>query len=276
MSRKAFTLLELMVVVAIMAAMATLSVNGYRALTKGMQDRSAIVAVQTLVDAARQRAEIDRKPMLVYFYDELLQEADETKGADLIGHGVAVAIRPIGRISAIDGNFLCDEFGDLDQIYAEENQQSSDDGVNQQNRTAMRFYRLADGNYADVKPSVVNKLIAASYLLTGESIDDVGVDDGDSGDGKMIRCFAFEKVGGNAGFHVGDVYGGEFASVTLPNGYYFGQSAPSAVERRKVGEPMEIKPTAAGSSGAKAVTVYSMKAGSNTLDPVGTTKTGGN
>ena len=29
-SRKAFTLLELMVVVAIMAAMATLSVNGYR------------------------------------------------------------------------------------------------------------------------------------------------------------------------------------------------------------------------------------------------------
>ena len=272
MKRKAFTLLELMVVVAIMAAMATLAVSGYRALTKGMQDRSALVAVQTLVDAARQRAEIDREPMLVYFYDELLQTADETKGTDLIGHGVAVAVRPIGRISAIDGNYLCDEFGDLDQIYAQENQQSSDEGVNRKNKTAMRFYRLADGNYADVKPSVVSKLTAASYLLTGESAGDDG---GDSGDGKMIRCFAFEKVGGNAEFRVGDVYGGEFASVTLPNGYYFGSSAPSSVERRKVSEPMEIKPTAAKASGAEAVTVYSMKVGSNRLDPVGTTKTGG-
>jgi hypothetical protein len=140
----------------------------------------------------------------------------------------------------------------------------------------MRFYRLADGNYVDVKPSVASKFISVSYLLTGESVDDAGVADGDSGDGKMIRCFAFEKVGGNAGFHVGDVYGGEFASVTLPNGYYFGQSAPSAVERRKVREPMEIRPTAAGSSGVEPVMVYSIKVGSNTLDPVGTTKTGGN
>jgi len=251
-------------------------VNGYRALTKGMQDRSAIVAVQTLVDAARQRAEIDRKPVLVYFYDELLQEADENKGADLIGHGVAVAVRPIGRISAIDGNYLCDEFGDLDQIYAEENQQSSDDGANRKNRTAMRFYRLADGNYADVKPSVVSRSMAASYLLTGESTGDADVAGGDSGDGKMIRCFAFEKVGGNAGFHIGDVYGGEFASVTLPDGYYFEKNVPSSVGRFRVGEPMEIKPTASGSSGVEPVTIYSMKVGSNGLDPVGTTKTGGN
>ena len=260
MSRKAFTLLELMVVVAIMAALATLSVNGYRALTKGMRDRSAIVAVQSLVDAARQRAEIDRKPVFVFLYDELLQEANESYGADLVGRGVAIAVRPIGRITAVDGNFLCDEFGDLDQIYAEENQQASDAAVANQDKSAMRFYRLADGAYVDVKPSVVSRPLSASYLMTGET---------------LIRCFAFEKTGG-ASFSVGDVYGGEFASVVLPPGYYFGSSAPSSVGRVKIGSPMEIRPTTGAASGAQGVTVYSMKPGSKKLDPVGTTKTGGN
>lgn len=274
-SRKAFTLLELMVVVAIMAALSTLSVNGYRALTKGMRDRSAIVAVQTLVDAARQRAEIDRKPMIVYFYDELLQEANESAGDDLVGHGVAVAVRPMGRFSAIDGNYLCDEFGDLDQIYSEENP-DSDGGSQQNNKTAMRLYRLADGNYADVKPSVVSKSLSASYLLTGESVGDSDAAEGGAGGEKLIRCFAFEKVGGNAGFAVGDVYGGEFASVTLPKGYYFGSSVPSSVGRVRVGEPMKINPTSSGASGAESVTVYSMRASSTQLDPVGKTTTGGN
>ena len=274
-SRKAFTLLELMVVVAIMAALSTLSVNGYRALAKGMRDRSALVAVQTLVDAARQRAEIDRKPMIVYFYDELLQKANESTGDDLVGHGVAVAVRPTGRFSAIDGNYLCDEFGDLDLTYSEENPES--DGGSQQNgKTAMRLYRLADGNYADVKPSVVSRPLSASYLLTGESTGDSDVTEGGSGGEKLIRCFAFEKVGGDAGFSVGDVYGGEFASVTLPNGYYFGSSVPSSVGRVKI-KQMEIRPSSSGqASGATAVTVYSMKASSTQLDPVGATATGGN
>jgi len=187
-TRKAFTLLELMIVVAIMAALSTLSISGYRALTKGMRDRSAIVAVQTLVDAARQRAEIDRKPMIVYFYDDLLQEANESAGADLVGHGVAIAVRPMGRFSAIDGNYLCDEFGDLDIIYSAENPDSEGSGQ-QNNRTAMRLYRLADGNYADVKPSVVSKPISASFLLTGETAGDTGVTTGEGGGEKLIRNF---------------------------------------------------------------------------------------
>ena len=271
-TRKAFTLLELMIVVAIMAALSTLSISGYRALTKGMRDRSAIVAVQTLVDAARQRAEIDRKPMIVYFYDDLLQEANESAGADLVGHGVAIAVRPMGRFSAIDGNYLCDEFGDLDIIYSAENPDSEGSGQ-QNNRTAMRLYRLADGNYADVKPSVVSKPISASFLLTGETAGDTGVTTGEGGGEKLIRNFAFEKVGG-AGFNVGDAYGGEFASVTLPKGYYFGSSAPSSVGRVPIRQ-MEIRPSSGQASGASSVTVYSMRVGSTQLDPVGTTTTGG-
>lgn len=263
--RKAFTLLELMVVVAIMAALATLSINGYRALTKGMQDRSALVAVQTLVDAARQRAEIDRKPALVFFYDELLTKADESKGTDLVGRGIAIAVRPIGRISAVDGNYFCDEFGDLDQIYAAENQLDGDSSESASGGTAMRLYRMADGSSVDVSPTVARRLVSATYILTGESSDDVADGSSDSG-GKQIVCCAFKKVGGGS-FAVGDVYGGEFASVTLPDGYYFGSSAPKS-EGRFFVHKFDID---SAGNGARAVDVYAMKAGQTALDKIGST-----
>ena len=215
-------------------------------------------------------------PVFIYLYDELLQEANESAGADLVGRGVAIAVRPIGRITAVDRDYLCDEFGDLDQIYAEENQQTSDAGAANQDKTSMRLYRLADGDYVDVKPSVASRPLAASYLITGETDDDSGSAQNADAGGKLIRCFAFEKTGGGAGFYVGDVYGGEFASVVLPPGYYFGSSAPSSVGRVRVKSPMKILPTASAASGADSVTVYSMKPGSRKLEPVGTTKTGGN
>lgn len=274
--RRAFTLLELMVVVAIMAALAAISVSGYRALTKGMQDRSALVAVQTLVDAARQRAEIDRQPMVIYFYDQLLQTHDESAGTDMTGHGIAVAVRPIGRISAIDGNYLCDEFGDLDQVYASENQQSSDASANDSNETAIRFYRMADGNYVDVSPTVAKRPISAVFIMTGETSGDNSSED-DSGE-KQILCHAFKKLSGTATFKVGDVYGGEFASVTLPDGYFFGSSAPTQVGVKSI-EKMQIDAPDSCSDeakGAKSVTIYARGAGGIGLDKVGSTTTGGN
>lgn len=263
-SRKAFTLLELMVVVAIMAALATLSVGGYRALAKGMKDRSAIVAVQTLVDAARQRAGIDRSTVAVYFYDELLQKADDSTGADTVGRGVAVAVRPAGRISAVDGQAFYDEFADLDKAYSHDGSGSG--------RSTMRIYKMSDGSYADVDTEVVELDASALYLLTGEEIggQNGAAPSGDDG-GKLIRMFGFKKVSG-ASFSAGDMYGGEFASVTLPDGYYFGSSAPTQVGRARIGSPMTITP----SSAAAPVTIYAMKAGSRELEKVGTTTTGGN
>lgn len=273
MTRRAFTLIELMVVVAIMAAMATLSINAYRAVVKGMRDRAALVAVQTLVDAARQRAEIDRKQVNVYFYDECQRTADASTGAELSGHGIAIAVRPTGRVSRIDGNFICDEFGDLDQMFAEENQLDSDLSANGGNSGAMLIYRLADGSFAEVRPTVVDRSSSASYILSGNSSTGQSSDDGE----KMILCYAFEKTGGGASFAPGDAYGSEFATVVLPDGYYFGSSAPTTVGRRQIGKIMEIKPAqGAKASGDDDVKIYAVRAGSAGLDEIGSTKTGGN
>ena len=274
MTRRAFTLIELMVVVAIMAAMATLSINAYRAVVKGMRDRAALVAVQTLVDAARQRAEIDRKQVNVYFYDECQRTANASTGAELSGHGIAIAVRPTGRVSRMDGNFICDEFGDLNQMFAEENQLDSDLSANSGNTGAMLLYRLADGSFAEVKPTVVDRSSSASYILSGNSSTGESSDDGE----KMILCYAFEKTGGDASFAPGDVYGSEFATVVLPDGYYFGSSAPTSVGRKRIGPVMEIKPSSSGGTkadGDSSVTVYAMRAGSTGLDSIGSTKTGG-
>ena len=263
--RRAFTLLELMVVVAIMAALATLSVNGYRALTKGMKDRSALVAVQTLVDAARQRAEIDRKPMFVFFYDELLTKENESKGTDLVGHGVAIAVRPISRITAVDGNeYFCDEFGDLDQVYASTEQLDSDISVGAKDGSAMRLYKMDDGTSVDVSPTVARRMLSATYIITGDASTD-----GEEGERQIVSC-AFRRISGGT-FRVGDMYGGEFASVVLPDGYYFGTSAPRSETRTRVGR-LDIDATG---KGARNVSVYAMRASTTALDKVGDTVGGG-
>lgn len=264
--RRAFTLFELMIVIAIMAALATLSVNGYRALTKGMKDRSSLVAVQTLIDAARQRAEIDRKPMLVFFYDELLTKENESKGTDLVGHGVAVAVRPIGRITAVDGSeFFCDEFGDLDQIYTSADLSDSDISAGARDGSAMRLYKMDDGRYVDVSPTVARRKFSAAYIMTDDDSDAGG-----EGEKQIVSC-AFRRIGGGS-FRVGDAYGGEFAAVVLPDGYYFGSSAPKTETRNRVGEPLRID---ASGNGARDISIYAMKAGSTSLEKVGDAIGGG-
>lgn len=261
MSRRAFTLIELMIVVGIMGAMAVMSVGGYRALVKGMKDRSALTAVQTLFDAARQRAEIDRRKVMVFLYDDLLKAGEDPKG-----HGTAIAVRPVGRISAVDGNFLCDEFGDLDQVYASENALSGDVSANMSSTSKMRIYVMKEsgnGSYVDVRTTIAKHPVSANYIISGETPPGGG----EAGD-KLIPCCAFEKSG-DGSFSVGDVYGTEFASLELPDGYYFGGSAPGAVGRTSV---RVVTISADGSVSGGDVPVSAMKVSSTELDEVGRAK----
>ncbi len=261
MSRRAFTLIELMIVIGIMGAMAVMSVGGYRALVKGMRDRAALTAVQTLFDAARQRAEIDRRKVLVFLYDDLLKS-----GEDPVGHGTAIAVRPVGRLSAVDGNYLCDEFGDLDQVYASENALEGDVAANRSNTSKMRLYIMKEegnGSYVDVKTTVAQHPVDASYIISGETPPGGG----ESGE-KRIPCCAFEKSGGGS-FNVGDAYGAEFASVELPDGYYFGGSAPRSVGRASV---RVVTISADGSVSGGDISVSAMKASSTSLEEVGKAK----
>ena len=268
--KKAFTLLELLVVIAIMAMLGGASVTGYRAAAQGMKDKAALNVVQTLVDLAQQRAEIDRKPVFIYLYDDYLQKADESKGHDLKGSGVAVAVRPAGRITAIDGNLLYDEFGDLDMSYSEENPDEEEaTQTSGSQKTQVKFYLMNSdsGDTFFVAPSVVSQPIQEVYLVTGTSTENTNESSGSGS--KEIPAYAYRQVSGTKP-NVGDAYGKEFGpTVRLPNGYFFGASAPTQIGRKQIGNPIAID---AKGSGAKNITVYRMKPSGNGTVKVGTTE----
>ena len=117
MTKRAFTLVELLVVVGIMASLATVSIGSYFSVVRGMSDRGAIAAATSVISLALERARIDMQPTVVYFYNELVQNEDSTKGTDLVMAGVAVAVRRAGRISRVNGDLIHDEFADLERTY---------------------------------------------------------------------------------------------------------------------------------------------------------------
>ena len=59
--KKAFSLLELLVVIGIMGMMATLAISSYTSLTRGMNDRAALDLGKSVAEAALQRATRDRQ-----------------------------------------------------------------------------------------------------------------------------------------------------------------------------------------------------------------------
>ena len=265
--RKAFTLLELLVVMGIMGALAAMSVSSYRALTRGMEDRSAVVAAQSFLDLAVQRAEIDHTPVVIYLYDELLQKESSDGTSEQAGRGIAYAIRPSGRVTGLstaDGDdLILDEFSDLDQIYVSEESMEDDSKAQSSNSVRSKFYLLkGDGDYFEAAPMVVTRNLSETYIVTGQDSSESS-----SGGSKTIRVPAFRKLGGKTP-NVGDVYGSEFAVRTLPNGYFFGQSPPTSVGRTQ--NPVATIRISASGEGASPITVYRYKSGSSTTESVGT------
>ena len=109
--KRAFTLLELLVVITIMAIMGSLAVSGYRQMRRGMEERSVVQNVNQFMRSAYQRAQIDRQAVGIYFWNETLQEASANKSLVVVGK--AIAVRRSGRITNVQGGYLYDEFGDL-------------------------------------------------------------------------------------------------------------------------------------------------------------------
>ena len=129
MKRRAFTLLELLVVMAIMGMMAVMSVGGYRAMRRGMQERAVGENVDKFLRAAHQRAQIDRQPVAVYLWNETLQVARDNADGVAIVVGKAVAVRYAGRLTRVVGNNLYDEFGDFRfQNEEDDDDEDSSDG----------------------------------------------------------------------------------------------------------------------------------------------------
>ena len=244
--RAAFTLVELLVVIGLMAMLGTISVGGYFAAVRGMTDRGAKQDTVSLIRLAMQTALIDQKPTAVLFYNRRTQDADTTSGEDTGAEivGMAVAIKTAGRISLIEDNILVDEFADWNQSYPMSSDSSSDVG--------MRFYNMTDLNRLEQGIEACSSLMNPWVSPVRDNLNEEWM--AAAGTKLGVWCSTFKKDGsqnqdfsgtafpngnnqrwgfqfkeqGQVSWKVGDAYGVEVASFQLPKGYIFGDHAPNS------------------------------------------------
>ena len=232
MTKRAFTLVELLVVTGIIAAMATIGIGSYGAIQRGMADRGALAAATSVISLAQNRARIDMEPTVVYFMNELIQSADDNAGTVARVAGVAIAIRRAGRVTRKGGtDLIFDEFGDLEHSYPT----SKDTPTSKAGFKLYRFNLSGAPQYSEVRNAVVRGLALTTggrddyWCLrkprnTADLDHDDGLNDGD------IRSYAFSVINKNKDHNsfnwgVGDAYGYEFVRIRLPDNYVFGSGS---------------------------------------------------
>jgi prepilin-type N-terminal cleavage/methylation domain-containing protein len=233
MTKRAFTLVELLVVVGIMAAMATMSIGSYFAVVRGMADRGALAAATSVISLAQERARIDLSPTVVYFYNEIVQQKDEKKGTELVVAGVAIAVRRAGRITRKTGSNISDEFADLDRTYGVK------DGPASLGGDSLRLYRFnfTKMEYSSVYSEVVEDPVGnETYLVEKPADRGFKYENGEDEDPTEIMSYAFEVLDGNAAWKPGDAYGYEFARIRLPDNYIFGSASDVPSESNPIRE----------------------------------------
>ena len=228
MTRRGFTLIELLVVMAIMGMMGAMTVGGYRAMRRGMEDSGVMRNVNQFIRAAYQRAQRDRAPVAVYFWNETLADATDADEVPVVV-GKAVAVRRSSRITKTDGSYLYDEFGDLSfsRLVLDEDDLGSGSTTSSgdNDEQGVYLYRLQGDEGTSMKRSVVAAATERKTLT--EMLLQSGVD-------VSMGCYAFRLVDkGGVDWKIGDAYGFEFAEITLPHGYIFGNSFS-----RSIGTPI--------------------------------------
>ena len=218
--KKAFTLLELLVVVAIMAMLGVASSGGYNALVRGMKERGAVASASALLRSAKERALIDRVPTVVFCYNRMLREAGGAEDANAVVVGEMVAVRRFGRISGVSDRLLFDEFGNLDDFSFEKVEDTSD----LQDSGGMRLYRFGGGTMSDMRYSLVSEMI----YRKDESVPAFTFAHGYT---NMAVCAFYNLKKSDRepddDWKVGDAYGFEFAELQLPGGFIFGSEIPT-------------------------------------------------
>ena len=300
--RAAFTLVELLVVIGLMAMLGTISVSGYFAAVRGMTDRGAVQDTVSVIRLAMQTALIDQTPTAVLFYncrtqDEDVQSGEDT-GAEIMG--TAVAIKMAGRISYINGSggagsIIVDEFADWNQSYPmSESDSSSGSG-------GIRFYNMQDlgdvENGIEACSSVVNSYlspvggsdseIGAEYMINANrklsdwcsfykktGTDNMKFSGVTTKNGNNQR-WGFKIIDGNAAWKPGDPYGVEIASFQLPKGYIFGDSEPRDMKIKGIAS-LAFKPWELATGlkdyifNINTVTISAYRPGKGKPDPIGT------
>ena len=242
--RKAFTLLELLVVVGIMGLLGTASIGAYRSVVRGMEERGAIQSASQFVRAAFQRSMIDRQPTAIYFWNETLRGSTDDENEIVVGK--AIAVRRAGRITGIDTDYLYDEFADLNRTYPV-SEDSSPSGAGMylyqlddiSNDSGFKRSRVYDSVYKSevaevflldpVSGTVADPTDASSEYYTGcdKKAAEVTFRNTQPDDNKLGICAFILQNGGGSGspnWAVGDAYGFEFQSIELPKNFIFGSS----------------------------------------------------
>ena len=167
--------------------------------------------------------------------------------------GEAVAIRRAGRITRVQGNYLYDEFGDLDRSYdrtTEVAELGERKGFrlwrfDDQPMTKMQYSVVADGVFYDDDVPGVSFMKWSNLLAGGSGGTAPGGQSSTvsaellNGTLKIPAC-AFYDLGTSghppASWQVGNGYGFEFQTLRLPAGFVFGSTVPTTV-----GSVQEIK-----------------------------------
>lgn len=273
--KNAFTLLELLVVIGIMGFLGTISVGGYRAMQRGMEERGVMQNVNAFVEAAYERAQIDRQPTAIYFWNETLRAASDDETELVVGK--AVAVRRQGRLSRVSGNRLIDEFADLNLVYKTSGDDDSSEGADAADKENTMYLYCLDNmgsSQVQVKRSIVSNKVRKDSL-NEQYMQGLPTDNAGSG---AIESWGFEKVGDDdsVNWKAGSAYGFEFAELTLPANYIFGSSYSSNVDTPVqaagtmvfgVGRNNGDSTTGATVSGS--VTVYALRpTSSGSLSPI--------
>jgi len=250
--RRAFTLIELMVVAGIMAFLGTAAVGGYNAFQRGMSERGAAGVASALFKAAKERALVDRSPTMVICYNRLIREAaGDDQNAIVVGE--AVAIRRSGRITYAGTDVLVDEFADILGSY------DVVDGDDIKERGGIRLWQFDDAKMSEAKYSVIADAAmpfdpGSSYLQTYEGWANGETSDNNAdvklstktpeSDGRHVTTksggmeslvYAFHVLDrGTASWKIGTGYGFEFARVQLPHNFAFDGTLPTRLDELKL------------------------------------------
>lgn len=249
--RKAFTLIELLVVVGLMGLLGSVSVGGYRAMQRGMAEKGVMENVNHLIRAAYQRAQIDRQPTAVYFWNETLRGDENDNFAEIVV-GKAVAIRRYGRITKVAKPYLFDEFADLDLSYQTDDaadgsgasgaSAGGEGSGGDARKNTMYLYpidALTDiADSSSLKRSIVDQrvhgdrrqLLYLSGDASGLLLDTETPPGGDLAAGEVsLYAFKLEDEGG-VQWKPGMAYGFEFARLELPHGFIFGTQRSTSAQ----------------------------------------------
>ena len=229
MMKRAFTLIELLVVIGIMGILGTASVGGYRAMSRGMEEKGVMQNVNSLIRAAYQRAQVDRQPTAIFFWNETIRAATADDNEIVVGH--AVAVRRSGRITKVEGNTLYDEFADLNLLYPTDDVSSSggQGGGNNKGAGGVSSSDSSDAWYLypmdriSASNSQINRSLVAGKAsgkqMTLIYLTDLAKKDKDSGN---LTVYGFKVIDqGGVSWQPGMAYGFEFANIELPHGYIF-------------------------------------------------------